>query len=59
MMYMFIYQWLFDVWFKIGLSPSKKACFISVSESFLKMMENVFYFILKALSCLKIFKLLP
>ena len=42
--------------FKVGLSPSKK---IASHESFLKMMKNVFYFILKASFVLKIFKFLP
>ena len=42
---------------KVGLSPSKKGvvCFI---ESHLKVMKNAFYFILKALFFLKIFKFL-
>ena len=33
---------------KVGLSPSKKICFIWFNGSSLKMMENAFYFILKA-----------
>ena len=33
--------------FKVGLSPSKKICFICLNESPFKMMKNVFYFILK------------
>ena len=41
---------------KVGLSPSKKACAICLIESPLKMMKNTFYFILKALFVLKIFK---
>ena len=44
--------------FKIELSPSEKFyvnCFI---ESPLKMMKNAFYFILKALFVLKIYKFL-
>ena len=40
----------------VGLSSSKKICVICLVESPLKMMKNVFYFILKALSFLKIFK---
>ena len=43
---------------KVGLSPSKKICIISLIESPLKMMENVFYFVLKGLFVLKIFKFL-
>ena len=39
----------------VGFSPSKKFCFI---ESPLKVMGNAFYFILKALFILKIFKFL-
>ena len=41
---------------KVGLSPSKKNCVICVIERPLKMMKNAFYFILKALFVLKIFK---
>ena len=33
---------------KVRLLPSKKNCFVSSDESPLKMMKNVFYFILKA-----------
>ena len=43
---------------KVGLSLSKKKCVICFIESPLKMMKNAFYFILKALSVLKIFKFL-
>ena len=43
---------------KVGLSSSKKICVIYLIESPLKMMKNVFYFILKALFILKIFKFL-
>ena len=43
---------------KDGLSPSKKNCFISFYEISLKMMKNAFYFILKALFVLIIFKFL-
>ena len=41
--------------FKVGLSPSKKIV-ISFIESPLKLMKNAFYFILKALFVLKIFR---
>ena len=37
-----------DISFKIGLSSSKKSCVICFIENLLKMMKNVFYFILKA-----------
>ena len=40
---------------KVGLSPSKKICF---NDSPSKMMKNAFYFILKALFVLKIFRFL-
>ena len=43
---------------KVELSPSKKICVICLIESLLKMMKNGFYFILKDLSVLKIFKFL-
>ena len=43
---------------KIGLSPSKKICIIWLIKSPLKMTKNAFYFILKVLSILKIFKFL-
>ena len=43
---------------KVGLSPCKKICVICLIESLLKMMKNGFYFILKGLSVLKIFKFL-
>ena len=42
--------------FKVGLLPSKKICVLCLIESPLKMMKNVFYFILKALFALKIIK---
>ena len=42
--------------FKVGLSAAKKICFTYFSESTLKIMKNVFCFILKALFVLKIFK---
>ena len=42
----------------VELSPSKKICVLCLIESPLKMIKNVFYFILKALFVLKIFKFL-
>ena len=45
--------------FKVGPSPSKENCVICLTESPLKMMKNVFYFVLKAFFILKIFKFLP
>ena len=44
--------------FKVGLSPSKKMCVICFIESPVKMIKNVFYFILKTFFILKIFKFL-
>ena len=44
--------------FKVGLSPSKKKVIICFNHSPSKMMKNAFYFILKALFVLKIFKFL-
>ena len=43
---------------KVGLEPSKKICVICFIESLSQMMKNAFYFNLKALFVLKIFKLL-
>ena len=43
---------------QVGLSPIKKNCFICFNESPLKMVKNIFYFILRALFDLKMFKLL-
>ena len=43
---------------KVGLSPSKKICIISLIESPLKMMRNGFCFDLKTIFVLKIFKFL-
>ena len=43
---------------KVGLSTSKENSFICFSDSPLTVMINVFYFILKALFVLKIFKFL-
>ena len=48
-----------DLLIKVGLSPSKKVFFICFNDSPSKMMKNAFYFILKALFLLKIFKFLP
>ena len=42
----------------VGLSLSKKICVLCLTESPLKMIKNVFYFILKALFVLKVFKFL-
>ena len=41
---------------KLKLSPSKKTCALCFIESPLKIMKIAFYFILKALFVLKIFK---
>ena len=43
---------------KVGLPPPKEKCVICLIESPLKVMKNAFYFILKALFVLKIFKCL-
>ena len=43
---------------KVGLSPSRKFFFICFNDSPSRMMKNAFYFILKALFVLKIFKFL-
>ena len=58
-------KYLSNVWrtpemplIEVGRSPSRKNCVICFIESPLKMMENGFYFILKALFVLKIFKIL-
>ena len=42
--------------FKVGPSPSKKFFFICFNNSPSKIMKNAFYFILKALFVLKIFR---
>ena len=44
---------------KVEFSTSKKNCVIYLIEIPLKMMKNPFYFILKALFVLKMFKFLP
>ena len=41
--------------FKVGISLFKTICVICLIESPLKMMKNVFYFVLKAFFVLKIF----
>ena len=43
---------------KVGFTPSEKVCVICFIKGPLKMMKNAFYFILKALFVLKIFKFL-
>ena len=43
---------------KVGLSPSKEKFFICFNDGPSKVMKNAFYFILKALFVLKIFKFL-
>ena len=43
---------------KVGVSPFKKDCSICFNESHLQMIKNGFYFILKVLFILKIFKFL-
>ena len=43
---------------KAGLSLSKKLFFICVNDSSSKMIKNAFYFIVKALFVLKIFRFL-
>ena len=57
--------WRHNLYFKISFflksdSPlPKKIIFICLNESPLQVMKNAFYFILKALFVLKIFKFLP
>ena len=41
---------------KVGLSPSKKNYFTCFNENTLKMMTNLYYFILKALFVINVFK---
>ena len=43
---------------EVGLSPSKKIVLFSSMKALQKMMKNAFYFILKSLFVLKIFKFL-
>ena len=47
---------IYSTWIKVGLSPSKKICIICFIESPLKMIKNVFYFILEPLFVFKISK---
>ena len=44
--------------FKVGFLPSKKNLLLALTNSPSKMIKKTFYFIVKALSILKIFKLL-
>ena len=44
---------------KVGLSPSKKVFFVCFNDSPSKIMKNAFYFIIKALFVLIIFKFFP
>ena len=46
------------IYTKFGLSPSKKNYFICFDGNPVKMMENVFHFIVKAFFILKILKFL-
>ena len=43
----------------VGLSPSKKVLFVCFNDSLSKIMKNAFYFIIKALFVLVIFKFFP
>ena len=43
---------------KVELLTSKKVCFIYYNEITLRMMKNTFYFILKGVYVLRIFKYL-
>ena len=52
-----IFKFIFQE-FKVGISPSKKICVICSIESPLKLMKNVFNFILNAFFVLKMFRLL-
>ena len=54
--FQFQHNLLTVLYFKVGLSPSKQNCFVCFKESPLKMMNNTFYFTLKVLSVVKIFK---
>ena len=56
--YLSIYDLLSPPGANVRLSPSKKICIIRLIGSPLQMMKNTFYFILKALSVLKMFKFL-
>ena len=48
-----MYPW---IWIKVGLLLSKRLCAICLIESPLEMVKNAYYFVLKALFVLKIFK---
>ena len=50
---------MIDEALKVGISPWKKVDFIYFNENSLKMINSGFYFILKALFVLEIFKFLP
>ena len=58
LLYLLILQENITKLFKVGISPSKKNRVICLIESPLKMMKNDFYFILKALFVLKLFRFL-
>ena len=51
-------EWNHGSSFKVELSHSKKNFFICLNDSPSKLMKNTFYFIVKALFVLKIFKFL-
>ena len=53
-----VYHRLVTCFDKFRLSPSEKICVTDLMESTLEMMKKPFYFILKAIFILKIFKLL-
>ena len=54
----FIYSFIINNLFKVGLSHSTKIYVICFAENPFKIMKNPFYFFLKALFLLKIFKFL-
>ena len=54
----FNYLILYPLELKSDSHLPKKICFICFNESLLKMVKNAFYFVLKALFVLKIFKFL-
>ena len=54
--HIFAVTWVHEATLKLGSHLQKKLCYLI--ESPLKMMKNVFYFILKALFILKIFRFL-
>ena len=57
-LYLLFYYSLMQRLFKVGVSPSKKKNIVCINDSPSKMLKNAFYFILKALFVLKIFKFL-